>query len=162
MASWLTVKSISHSQLLFNHGTHTERAVAARCCPQPLTPHNPSGKHLQVLNTAQLLHSFNFLSHCAVFFLVSLFLTHLSLMKHKRGAVCQSYNSDLFNELPWQTNPEWCSTFPKPSLCLHTLPLLASLSIFVFMHVACVYFGMCFSYSVLQTNKCEVHFISEL
>lgn len=54
-----------------------------------------------------------------------------------------------------------CSSFPKPSLCPHTLPLLAPRSLFVCMHVACVYFGMCVS-SVLQTEKGDVHLISEL
>lgn len=54
-----------------------------------------------------------------------------------------------------------CSSFPKPSLCSHTLPLLALRTLFVCMHVACVYFGMCIS-SVSYTEKCDVHLISEL
>lgn len=99
LTSWLTVKSFTHSQSMFIHCSHTDQT-----------------EPLQVLATAQLLQSFSFSSHCVVGFLVSLFLTHLSPMKHKRGSVCQSHNCDLLNELPRQTNPECLSAPVSPNL----------------------------------------------
>lgn len=78
-------------------------------------------------------------------FLVSPSLTWLRLMKQKRSAVSQTYHSaDLFfffmSSHGKLTQNRYLAQFPNPSLCRHTLPLLAHLSLClcVCVYVACV------------------------